>query len=198
MNTDCEICGAIHNLDRHHVIPKRMGGRKDPAVHDEANLITLCRRCHGNFHEGLWELVRSDEGIWVLDKHTGELLMRRLRNPDLDAPSLFQLLNSAEDSLSQLFEALPYLADDMLVEVFSYASSFGKRAWLIRAAILFEAQQRSVYGDRSLEAIARRFGIAGVRLKSTPSSGKSSLLGTVGKNTSTLTLFAWRSQAGTS
>ena len=86
--------------------------------------------------------------------------MRRLRKPDLDAPSLFQLLNSAESSLSQLFEALPYLADDMLVEVFSYAASFGKRAWLIRAAILFEAQQRSVYGDRALEAIARRFGIS--------------------------------------
>ena len=156
----CEICGANHNLDRHHVIPKRMGGRKDPAVHDEANLIMLCRRCHGKFHEGHWELVRSDEGLWVLDKHSGELVMRRLRKPDLDAPYLFQLLNSAESSLSQLFEALPYLADDMLVEVFSYAASFGKRAWLIRAAILFEAQQRSVYGDRSLEAIARRFGIS--------------------------------------
>ena len=160
MPLSCEIFGGIHNLDSHHIVLKRMGGRKAPAVHDEENLITLCRRCHGNFHQGLWELVRSEEGIWVLDKHTGELVMRRLRDPDLDTPALFQLLNSAEDSLSRLFAALPYLTDDVLLEVFSYASSFGKRAWLIRAAVLYEAQQRSVYGDRSLEAIARRFEIS--------------------------------------
>ncbi len=132
---NCEICGAIHNLDRHHVIPKRMGGRKDPAIHDEANIVSLCRTCHGKFHQGLWELVQTEEGIWVLDKHTGETVMRRLRKSDMDAASLFQLLNHVEGSLSQLFEALPYLADDMLVEVFSYAASFGKRAWLIRGAI---------------------------------------------------------------
>ena len=144
----CEICGAIHDLDRHHVIPKRMGGRKNSVVNDETNLMTLCRRCHRNFHQGLWELVRSREGIWVLDKHTGDLVMRRLYNPDLDTPSLFQLLNSAEDSLSRLFKVLPYLNDDQLVEAFTYASSFGKRSWLIRAAILYEAQQRSIYGDR--------------------------------------------------
>ena len=156
----CEICGAIKNLDRHHVIPKRMGGRKNSVVSDETNLMTLCRRCHRNFHQGLWELVRSREGIWVLDKQSGDLVMRRLYNPDLDTPSLFQLLNSAEDSLSRLFEVLPYLNDDQLVEAFTYASSFGKRSWLIRAAILYEAQQRSIYGDRSLEAIARRFEIS--------------------------------------
>ncbi len=136
-----------------------MGGSKDPAVHDESNLITLCRQCHRNIHEGLWRLDHSPDGIRVSDKHSGEQVMRRLHNPDLDTPSLFQLLNLAEDSLSRLFEALPYLTDDQLVEAFTYASSFGKRAWLIRAAILYEAQQRSIYGDRSLEAIARRFEI---------------------------------------
>ena len=110
--TNCEICGAIRNLDRHHVIPRRMGGRKNPAVHDESNLMTLCRSCHRNLHEGRWELVRSPEGIWVFDKHTGELVMRRLYNPEVDPPSLFDMLNIAEDSLSRLFEALPYLTDD--------------------------------------------------------------------------------------
>ncbi len=85
--------------------------------------------------------------------------MRRLYNPDLDIPSLFQLLNLAEDSLSRLNQALPYLTDEQLVEAFAYASSFGKRSWLVQAAILYEAQQRSTYGERTLEAIARRFEI---------------------------------------
>ena len=156
----CEICGAIHNLDRHHVIPKRMGGRKDPTVHDEANLIRLCRRCHLNFHEGRWELVRSPEGIWVFDKHTGEQVMRRLYNPEMDAPSLFQILNVAEDSLGRFFEALPYLTDDQLKEAFTCACSIGKRSWLVQGAILYEAQQRSTYGDRTLETIARGFEIS--------------------------------------
>ena len=37
--------------------------------------------------------------------------------------------------------------------------SIGKRSWLIQAAILYEAQRRSTYGEHSLEAIARRFEI---------------------------------------
>ena len=160
MTSDCEICGGIRNLDRHHVIPKRMGGRKDPAVHDEGNLMTLCRSCHRNLHEGRWELVRTPEGIWVFDKHTGDQVMRRLYHPDVDPSSLFQVLNVAEDSLRRISEALPYLTDDQLVEAFTYACSFGKRSWLVQAAILYEAQQRSTYGDRTLEAIARRFEIS--------------------------------------
>jgi hypothetical protein len=68
-------------------------------------------------------------------------------------------MNLADDTLCQLREALPYLSDDQLVEAFNYASCFGKRSWLIQAAVLHEAQQRSIYGDRSLEAIARRFEI---------------------------------------
>ncbi len=159
MDSSCEICGTIRNLDRHHVIPKRMGGSQNPTVHDEGNLITLCRGCHRNIHEGRWELIRSQEGIRVVDKNTGELVMRRLYNPDLDIPSLFQLLNLAEDSLSRLHQALPYLTDEQLVEAFAYACSFGKRSWLVQAAILYEAQQRSTYGERTLEAIARRFEI---------------------------------------
>ena len=122
--------------------------------------MTLCRSCHRNLHEGRWELVRSPEGIWVFDKHTGELVMRRLYNPKVDPPSLFDMLNVAEDSLSRLFEALPYLTDDQLKEAFAYASSFGKRSWLVQAAILYEAQQRSTYGDRTLEALGRGFEIS--------------------------------------
>ena len=83
-----EICGDVRNLDRHHVIPKRMGGRKDPAIHDEGNLMTLCRSCHRNLHEGRWGLERTSEGIWVSDQRTGEQVMRRLYDPDV-APSTF-------------------------------------------------------------------------------------------------------------
>ncbi len=158
----CEICGVPRNLDRHHVTPKRMGGRKDPAVHDESNLMTLCRSCHRNLHEGRWELIRFRDGISVLDKGTGEQVMRRLYKPDLDTPSIFQNLNVAEDSLAQLFQVMRYLSDEQLVEVFNYASGFGKRSWLVQAAVLYEAQQRSIYGKQSLEAIARRFEI-GIR-----------------------------------
>ena len=54
---------------------------------------------------------------------------------------------------------MAYLSDEQLVEAFNYANSFGKRSWLVQAAVLYEAQQRSIYGKQSLEAIARRFEI---------------------------------------
>ena len=107
MLSGCEVCGTTKNLDRHHIVPKRMGGRKNPAIHDQENLMTLCRQCHGNVHQGQWEVVRSPNGLWVLDKHTGEQVMRRLSNPSLDVPSIFQLLNTAEEYLSTISECLP-------------------------------------------------------------------------------------------
>lgn len=160
MDHTCEICGTSQNLDRHHVIPKGMGGSKNPAVHDESNLITICRSCHRNIHEGRWNLVRSYEGIEVWDILTSKRIMRRLYSSNLDVPVLFQSLNLTEYCLSRLHWALPYLTDDQLLEAFAYALSFGKRAWLVQAAIIYEAQQRSVYGDRTLEAIARKFEIS--------------------------------------
>ena len=155
----CEICGAIRGLDRHHVTPRRMGGTRDPAIHDESNLMTLCRKCHRNLHEGRWELIRSEEGFHVIDPRTGEQVMRRVYNPGVDVPSLFRLLNLTEETLGKLHEALPFFTDEQLVEAFGYATSFGKHAWLVQAAILYEAQKRSTYGERTLEAIALRFAI---------------------------------------
>ena len=137
----CEICGNIRNLDRHHVIPRRMGGTKDPAIHDESNLMTLCRTCHRNLHEARWELVRTPVGIEVIDKETGDRVMRRVINPDLDVPALFQLLNLTEETLGRLHESLAFFTDDQLVAAYGYSSSFGKRSWLIQAAILYEAQR---------------------------------------------------------
>ena len=48
------------------------------------------------------------------------------------------------------------------MEAFDLAHSFGKRSWGLEAAILYEAQKRSIYGERTLEAIAQRFQI-GIR-----------------------------------
>ena len=155
----CEICGAVGGLDRHHVVPRRMGGTKDPDVHDESNLMTLCRACHSNIHEARWELIRSAEGFQVVDSKIGEQIMRRFHNPGVDVPTLFQILNLAEESLSQLQDTLPYLTDDQLTEAFVYARSFGKRSWLAQAAILYEAQRRGTYGERTMEAVARGFEI---------------------------------------
>ena len=117
-----------------------MGGSKDPDVQSDTNLVTLCRKCHQNIHDERWELVRSEEGIRVIDCNTGEVVMRRLTNPGLDIPSLFQLFNLTEESISQLLGALPYFNDEQLVEAFAYACSFGKGSWLLQAAILYEAQ----------------------------------------------------------
>ena len=157
MNTECEICGAVQNLDRHHVIPLGMGGRKDPAIHDPTNLMTLCRQCHQKLHRGTWTIQRSQELLRVMDAKTGDQVMRRLYDQGLDAPTLLHLLNVAEESMSTVLGSIPYLSDDQLVEVFGSLRAIGKRSWMIQAAVLHETQQRSIYGDRSLEAIARRF-----------------------------------------
>ncbi len=156
----CEICGITRNLDRHHIKFRGMGGSRDPEIHAESNLLTLCRDCHRKVHQGPWALEHSSEGIRVLDRNTGEQVMRRFYSTELDVPGLFQQLNQVEEFLSRLSQSLPYLADDQLVEAFAYASSYGKRSWLIQAAVLYEAQQRSIYGDQALEAIARRFEIS--------------------------------------
>jgi len=156
----CEVCGAKRDLDRHHLRPKGMGGSKAPSVEAPENKITLCRTCHRNIHDHRWVLQRSDRELRVVDPQTGELVMRRLFNKDFDAPTFFHQLAVSEDCLERLIQDIPYLTDEQLVEAFACSRSLGKRAWVIQAAILYEAQQRSVYGDHSLEAIARRFDIS--------------------------------------
>ena len=193
----CEICGTIRNMDHHHVIPKRMGGSKNPTVQDESNLMTLCRSCHRNLHEGRWDLVRSPEGIWVFDKHTGEQVMRRLHNPEVDPPSLFQILNVAEDILSRLLETLPYLSDDQLKEAFTYACSFGQRSWVVQAAIMYEAQQRSTYVTVPWKLSPVASESANVRPRSMLWSGRLFSMTKMGKKTSTLTHCCWTRLAGT-
>ncbi|MGB6896540.1 MAG: HNH endonuclease [Dehalococcoidia bacterium] len=156
----CQICGDTRNLDQHHIQPKGMGGSGDPAIEAAENKITLCRICHRNIHEGGWLLQRSEDELRVVDLRTGELIMRRLYDRSFDASAFLHQLTRAESSLEQLVKDVPFLTDDQLVEAFASAHSLGKRAWVIQAAILYEAQERSVYGDHSLEAIARRFDIS--------------------------------------
>lgn len=38
----CRFCGRGDNLQVHHLIPRKYGG-----VHDDANLVSTCRHCHG-------------------------------------------------------------------------------------------------------------------------------------------------------
>src|SRR2546428_9330448 len=147
-------------LDRHHVRSRGMGGSKDPTIHSEENLITLCRRCHQNIHEGGWQLECSSQLLRVVDRRTGQEVMRRRYDPDFDPATFFHLLNVVDGSLTQALSAIAYLDDEQLVEAFRSSQSLGKQSWLLQAAILHEAQRRSVHGDRSLEAIARRFEIS--------------------------------------
>jgi len=147
-------------LDEHHIQAKGMGGSRDPAIEAPENKITLCRTCHHNLHERGWQLQRSEHELRVVDRGTGELIMRRLYDKSFDASAFLHQLTTAETSLEQLVKDVPFLTDEQLVEAFASARSLGKRAWVIQAAILYEAQQRSVYGDHSLEAIARRFDIS--------------------------------------
>jgi HNH endonuclease len=156
----CEICGTNRTLDRHHVVSRGMGGSKSPDVHSDENLTTLCRQCHRNIHEGGWLLERSPGLLRVIDVSTGDVVMRRLNTPDFDCASFFVFLERLERSLTEAVSVIPYLDDEQLVEAFRASRAFGKRSWVLQAAILYEAQRRSIYGDRSMEAIARRFEIS--------------------------------------
>src|SRR2546428_7525370 len=90
----CEICGVTRQLDRHHVVSRGLGGSKDARINSDANLITLCRKCHGNVHEDGWHLERSAKLLRVVDQRTGKEVMRRLYASDFDPSSFFQALST--------------------------------------------------------------------------------------------------------
>ena len=139
-----------------------MGGSKNPDVHSEANLLTLCRRCHRNVHEGGWVIERSRTELRVLDRRSGNLLMRRLYRPGFDPSEYLAMFNRMDSLIGDAIELIPYLDNEQLVEAFRGSRSFGKRAWLLQGAILHEAQLRSIYSDRLLASVARQFEI-GIR-----------------------------------
>jgi hypothetical protein len=47
----CVACGRRDNLNHHHMKPRVHGGSDD-----DANMITLCRECHGIMHNAEWSL----------------------------------------------------------------------------------------------------------------------------------------------
>ncbi len=156
----CTICGTKRDLDRHHVTSRGMGGSKNPTVLADNNLMTLCRTCHRNIHEGGWTLEHSPSLVRVVDRRNDTEIMRRYRDPNFDAGRFLGALNLMESSLVAALGGVIYLSDEQLVEAFQASRSIGKRAWLIQAAILYEAQRRSVYGDQTVKAIARSFGVS--------------------------------------
>src|SRR5438552_428108 len=158
----CAICSSRRELDRHHVVPRRMGGSRDKQVQAQSNLLTLCRRCHRNLHEGGWVLSLSEAELRVTDKRTGTEVMRRLYRQGFDSGAFLAGFNQIELVLGNGIESIVFLDDEQLVEAFRISRTVGKKAWLIQAAILYEAQRRSVYGEGMLVGIARQFEI-GVR-----------------------------------
>src|SRR5439155_14360395 len=121
----CVVCSGNRGLDRHHVRARGMGGSKDPTVHANANIMTLCRSCHRNIHEGGWELQRSAAMVRVVDTRTGQEIMRRAQSRGFDPSAFFQALNVVDASLAEALTAIAYLDDDQLVEAFKLSHSLG-------------------------------------------------------------------------
>ena len=136
-----------------------MGGSKNPQRHADDNKAWLCATCHRQITENHWELTRTETCLQVVEKATGKLVARRLFGSGFNAASYFQDLNFLERGFEPIIHRVPYLTDEQLVELFQYLRSIGKHSWKAQAAILWEAKQRSVYGDRAWEAMGRTFGI---------------------------------------
>src|SRR5437899_11420638 len=99
----CSICSSPREVDRHHEMPKRMGGSWDKQVHAQSNLLTLCRRCHRNVHEGGWVLEVSETQLKVTDRRTGAEVMRRFIKTGLTpAPSSLASIESSRLSAKAL------------------------------------------------------------------------------------------------
>jgi len=155
----CEICGTSRDLEVHHMEPRRMGGSRRPEIEAPSNKAVLCRSCHTQITEQRWRLERTDHQLVVSEVATGEVVIRRLFDPDFSPSQYFQELNLLEPRLDALVQGIPYLSDDQLVDLFQYLRGLDQRAWKAQAAILWEAKRRSVYGDRAWEAMGRTFGI---------------------------------------
>ena len=159
MSSSCQICGSIHQLEVHHIISRGMGGSSRPEIEATENKITICRTCHTEITEHRWSLTRSPFELVVTAVGTGDTIMRRHYAPDFNASTYFQSINVLEANLEALLPGIPYLTDEQLVELFHQLRDVNKGAWKAQAAVLWEAKQRSVYGDRAWEAMGRAFGI---------------------------------------
>src|SRR5437899_1611278 len=97
----CSICSSPREVDRHHEMPKRMGGSRDKQVHAQSNLLTLCRRCHRNVHQGGWVLEVSETQLKVTDRRTGAEVMRKLYQNGFDAGAFLAGFNRIESIVGE-------------------------------------------------------------------------------------------------
>ena len=75
-NYSCVACGALENLEIHHIIPIMDSAIKD--LDDIDNLAALCKKCHylahsGNYHKGL--SYKSREEFWEWTQNTEKTKM---------------------------------------------------------------------------------------------------------------------------
>ncbi len=89
----CEICGTSRNLVVHHIEPRRMGGSRRPEIEASTNKAILCRPCHIHITEQRWRLERTDRQFMVTEVVTGEVVVRRLFDPDFSPSQYFPELN---------------------------------------------------------------------------------------------------------
>jgi len=104
----------------------------------------------------------SETQLKVTDRRTGAEVMRKLYQNGFDAGAFLAGFNRIESIVGEGIGSIAFLDDEQLVEAFRISRTVGKKAWLVQAAILHEAQRRSVYGEGMLVGIARQFEI-GVR-----------------------------------
>src|ERR1041384_2573851 len=93
MDSSCQICGAIHHLDVHHIVSRGMGGSSRPEIEDASNKITICRSCHTEITDHRWNLERTPTQLVVTNVMTGKVIARRLYEPTFEASAFFQNLN---------------------------------------------------------------------------------------------------------
>lgn len=65
----CCLCGSLHNVQVHHIVPKEEGG-----ANDYDNAIALCPTCHDRVH------VRHSPGRTTRDYTPDELKLHRDRS----------------------------------------------------------------------------------------------------------------------
>ena len=53
-NYECQHCKSKNDLHTHHILPRSKGGSNTLK-----NLITLCKKCHDDLHNGMWILNKK-------------------------------------------------------------------------------------------------------------------------------------------
>src|SRR2546428_7945106 len=141
----CSICSGRSQLDRHHVVPKRMGGSRDASVHAQSNLLTLCRRCHRNVHEGGWVVSLSETELKVTDRRTGTEVMRRLGRQGFDAGAFLSGFGQIEAVRGEGLGSVAFLVDQQVGEAVRLRRAVGEYEWLGQGALRYGTEGRGAF-----------------------------------------------------